>query len=115
MPPREIRRAPFIHQGQLPHGVGLDPIYGALVSDDLVVVPGARINEERARVSRTNSPPPLVVPAMNALSGPVDCTNNFNSFLDDQKEHTCHVCLSTGAVVGLSVSLLACVLGGTVC
>ncbi|KAF8607449.1 hypothetical protein BDV93DRAFT_553148 [Ceratobasidium sp. AG-I] len=39
---------------------------------------------------------------MNAGSGPVDCKNNFQNFLYNQKLQTCHVCLSTSAVVGLS-------------
>ncbi|KAG9085447.1 hypothetical protein FS749_004412 [Ceratobasidium sp. UAMH 11750] len=39
---------------------------------------------------------------MSTDTGLVDCVNNYNDYLDIQKESTCHVCLSTGAVVGLS-------------
>ncbi|KAG9075204.1 hypothetical protein FS749_013147, partial [Ceratobasidium sp. UAMH 11750] len=39
---------------------------------------------------------------MNAGYGPVDCANHYNNYLDTQAKDTCHVCLSTGAVVGLS-------------
>ncbi|KAG8740393.1 hypothetical protein FRC10_004372 [Ceratobasidium sp. 414] len=39
---------------------------------------------------------------MNVGSGPVDCANHYNDYLETQAKDTCHVCLSTGAVVGLS-------------
>ncbi|KAG8732425.1 hypothetical protein FRC12_019273, partial [Ceratobasidium sp. 428] len=35
-------------------------------------------------------------------TGRVDCVNQYNDYLDTQEKNTCHVCLSTGAVVGLS-------------
>ncbi|KAG9099957.1 hypothetical protein FRC06_004668 [Ceratobasidium sp. 370] len=39
---------------------------------------------------------------MSTGTGRVDCVNHYNDYLDTQKKDTCHVCLSTGAVVGLS-------------
>lgn len=40
-----------------------------------------------------------------ALAGTqlVDCAANYNLYAETQKDSTCHVCLSTGAVLGLAV------------
>ncbi|QRV74220.1 G protein coupled glucose receptor regulating Gpa2 protein [Ceratobasidium sp. AG-Ba] len=35
-------------------------------------------------------------------NGPVDCVNYYNEYPETTDKNTCHVCLSTGAVVGLS-------------
>ncbi|CAE6446327.1 unnamed protein product [Rhizoctonia solani] len=43
-------------------------------------------------------------PSLNLTLGRIDCSDptNFNMYVDTQDPTTCHVCLSTGAVVGLS-------------
>ncbi|KAJ1306917.1 hypothetical protein OPQ81_007900 [Rhizoctonia solani] len=42
-------------------------------------------------------------PNLNLTSGPIDCSGpNLAKYVDTQDPTTCHVCLTTGAVVGLS-------------